>query len=42
MKKQDVLDELQIEDGIIFKCWFFVLRFVAPVMVGMVLIYFFI
>jgi len=42
MKKQDVLDELQIEDGIIFKCWFFVVRFVAPVMVGMVLIYFFI
>ena len=34
MKKQDVLDELQIEDGIIFKCWFFVVRFVAPVMVG--------
>ena len=42
MKKQDVLDELQIEDGIIFKCWFFVVRFVAPVMVGMVLLYFFI
>ena len=42
MKKQDVLDELQIEDGIIFKSWFFIIRFVAPVMVGMVLIYFFI
>ena len=42
MEKQDVLDELQIEDGIIFKCWFFLVRFVAPVMVGMVLIYFFI
>ena len=41
MKKQDVLDELQIEDGIIFKCWFFVLRFVAPVMVGMVLWFWF-
>ena len=42
MKKKDVLDELQIEDGIIFKSWFFVIRFVAPVMVGVVLIYFFI
>ena len=42
MKKKDVLDELQIEDGIIFKCWFFVIRFVAPVMVAMVLLYFFI
>ena len=42
MKKKDVLDELQIEDGIIFKSWFFVIRFVAPVMVAMVLFYFFI
>ena len=42
MRKQDVLDELQIEDGIIFKSWFFIIRFIAPVMVGMVLIYFFI
>ena len=42
MKKQDVLDELQIEEGIIFKIWFFIIRFVAPVMVGMVLIFFFI
>ena len=42
MKKKDVLDELQIEDGIIFKSWFFVIRFVAPVMVAMVLLYFFI
>ena len=42
MKKKDVLDELQIEDGIIFKSWFFVSRFVAPVMVAMVLLYFFI
>ena len=41
MKKKDVLDELQIEDGIIFKSWFFVIRFVAPVMVAMVLLYFF-
>ena len=42
MKKKDVLDELQIEDGIIFKSWFFIIRFVAPVMVAMVLLYFFI
>ena len=42
MKKQDVLDELQIEEGILFKIWFFIIRFVAPVMVGMVLIFFFI
>ena len=42
MKKKDVLDELQIKDGIIFRSWFFVIRFVAPLMVGMVLLYFFI
>jgi NSS family neurotransmitter:Na+ symporter len=42
MKKQDVLNELQIEDGIIFKSWYFIIRFIAPVMVGAVLIYFFI
>ena len=42
MKKQDVLDELQIEEGILFKIWFFIIRFVAPVMVGMVLIFFFV
>ena len=42
MKKQDVLEELQIEDGILFKVWFFIIRFVAPVMVGMVLIFFFV
>ena len=35
-------DKTQIEDGIIFKSWFFVIRFVAPVMVAMVLLYFFI
>ena len=42
MKKQDVLDELQIEEGMVFKIWFFIIRFVAPVMVGMVLIFFFV
>ena len=42
MKKKDVLDELQIKDGIIFRSWFFVIRFVAPLMVGMLLLYFFI
>ena len=42
MKKQDVLEELQIEDGILFKVWFFIVRFIAPVMVGMVLIFFFV
>jgi NSS family neurotransmitter:Na+ symporter len=42
MKKQDVLDELQIEEGMLFKIWFFIIRFVAPVMVGMVLIFFFV
>ena len=42
MRKRDILEELQIEDGIIFKIWFFIIRFVAPVMVGVVLIYFFI
>ena len=42
MKKQDVLDELQIEEGALFKIWFFIIRFVAPVMVGMVLIFFFV
>jgi NSS family neurotransmitter:Na+ symporter len=42
MKKQNVLEELQIKEGIIFNVWFFLLRFIAPVLVGLVLVYFFI
>jgi len=42
MKKQNVLEELQIKEGFIFNVWFFLLRFIAPVLVGLVLVYFFI
>ena len=42
MKKENVLEELQIEEGWLFKIWMFVVRYVAPVMVALVLIYFFI
>jgi NSS family neurotransmitter:Na+ symporter len=40
MKKQDILEELQMREGVVFKSWYFVVRFIAPVMVGAVILNF--
>ena len=36
MSKSSVLDELRMAEGVIFKVWYFVVRFVTPVAVGIV------
>lgn len=36
MSKSSVLDELKMAEGVIFKTWYFVVRFVTPVAVGLV------
>ena len=41
MKKEDVLDELGFQENFIFKAWYFSVRFVAPTLVGLVFLYFF-
>jgi len=41
MKKEDVLDELSFQENFIFKAWYFSVRFVAPTLVGLVFLYFF-
>ena len=41
MKKEHVLDELGLHEGFIFKAWYFSVRFVAPTLVGLVFLYFF-
>ena len=42
MKKENVLEELDIEENLIFKFWYFSIRYISPVMVGCVFLYFFI
>jgi NSS family neurotransmitter:Na+ symporter len=42
MKKENVLDELEVEENFIFKFWYFSIRYISPVMVGCVFLYFFI
>ena len=39
MKRNNVLEELDIKEGLILKIWFFFLRFVAPLMVALVFIF---
>ena len=41
MKKEHVLDELGFQENFIFKAWYFSIRFVAPTLVGLVFLYFF-
>jgi len=41
MKKEHVLDELGFQENFIFKAWYFSVRFVAPTLVGLVFLYFF-
>ena len=41
MKKEHVLDELGFQENFIFKVWYFSVRFVAPTLVGLVFLYFF-
>lgn len=38
MKRNNVLEELGLKNGLVIKTWFFLLRFVAPLMVGLVFI----
>jgi len=38
MKRSDVLQELDIRKGMVLKIWFFLLRFVSPLMVGLVFV----
>lgn len=38
MKQSNVLEELDLKNGLVIKTWFFLLRFVAPLMVGLVFI----
>ena len=38
MKRKNVLEELNLKDGMIIKIWFFLLRFISPLMVGLVFI----
>ena len=42
MKKDNVLDGLGFKDGFIFKSWYFSVRYVAPALVGLVFLNFFI
>ena len=42
MKKDNVLDGLGFKDGFIFKFWYFSVRYVAPTLVGLVFLNFFI
>ena len=42
MKKENVLEELDIEENLIFKFWYLSIRYISPVMVGCVFLYFFI
>ena len=42
MSKENVLDELNVDDNFIFKLWYFSIRYVSPVMVSCVFLYFFI
>ena len=41
MKKEHVLEELGFQENFIFKAWYFSIRFVAPTLVGLVFLYFF-
>jgi len=41
MKKEHVLDELGFQENFIFKAWYLSVRFVAPTLVGLVFLYFF-
>ena len=41
MKKEHVLDELGFQENFIFKAWYFSVRFVAPTLVGLGFLYFF-
>ena len=42
MKKEHVLNELGFQENSLFKAWYFSVRFVAPTLVGLVFLYFFI
>ena len=39
MKRNNVIEELELKDGLILKTWFFLLKFLAPIMVALVFIF---
>ena len=38
MKRENVLEELEINEGWILKAWYFLLKFLSPVLVGVVFV----
>ena len=42
MKKEHVLDGLGLKEDLIFKAWYFSVRYIAPTLVGLVFLNFFI
>ena len=38
MKRNNVIDELNLKDGLLIKIWFFLLKFLSPLMVGLIFI----
>jgi len=38
MKRNNVIEELNIKDGLLIKIWFFLLKFLSPLMVGLIFI----
>jgi|TARA_B110000438_G_scaffold303696_1_gene366571 neurotransmitter:Na+ symporter, NSS family len=41
MKKENILEELKIKDGLMFQSWYFLVRYVSPIMVSLVFLYYF-
>ena len=38
MKKENVLEELEIRDGWVLKTWFILLKYLSPILVGVVFV----
>ncbi|MEC7865343.1 MAG: sodium-dependent transporter [Pseudomonadota bacterium] len=38
MKRNNVIEELNLKDGLLIKIWFFLLKFLSPLMVGLIFI----
>ena len=38
MKRSNVIEELNLKDGFILKIWFFLLKYVSPLLVGLVFV----
>ena len=38
MKRSDVFEELNLKEGLVLKAWFFLLKFVSPLVVGLIFV----